>query len=572
MTKYIGILFSLMTGFFASAQKPYVELIVQPTEVEVGQAFNVIVKSNISGDINIDYPAGFEQGYSVMNSMEQEFDGNTGEVITYYFHGRTGTLTKEGKFSIGPAFVRKGNKVYKSNKVQVIAKPKGCGMNESIDATLFKKPACGSIVLSKDKVYVGEAVVIESKVTSRFKPTHYDSYQGYIIASGADQHKINGPQEVLVRNENKNNKERFVFELDKQVVFFNNPGKVKIDPFEMTLQSGFDGFELTSKKNDIRVVPLPKNAPQWFTGGVGQFDVKCVVNKSDLKQGEIVTLTLELSGYGNLHDISDPKLNLPKELQLYGDPERKEKFSFTDKGADGTITIYYHLRVLESGSITIPAVKFAYFDPQQEKYVTKTTRSNSLSVENDPSFVVADNTQSEYGAGNTIERFDTNETASSGFFSNPVVKWVGISTPLCLAFLFFFARARKQKESTKETVTNKQLAENQVEKINPDEWLSLLAPHVANQNTIPFFTQLSKYLQNSVSQAARGDINWVLSKDEIKIFFDQKNLDTDFQNEFFNLQQTCELSRYGCQVPTDNLESYAAKAQSIFYRLDSITS
>jgi hypothetical protein len=571
MIRYIGILFSLMSAFFALSQKPYVELIVQPADVEVGEAFNVIVKSNISGEINIDFPANYNQGYNVMNSMEQDFDGNTSEVVTFYFHARTGSISKEGKYTFGPAYVQKGNKVYRSNKVQVTANAKGTESDESVEASLFRKPACGAILLSKEKVYEGEPVLLQSKVTARFKPTHYDSYQSYSIESGADQHKLSGPQEIIVRNENRGNKERFVFELDKQIVFFNNPGKFKIDPFEMTLQSGFDGFQISSKRNYIRVVPLPKNAPNSFVGGVGEFDIKSSFDRTNLKQGEIATLTLQITGKGNLHDLTNPKLVLPEEMKIYGDPERHEKFTFTENGAEGYIQIDYHLQVLKEGDIKFPALAFAYFDPSTEKYVAKYATSTILNVEKDPSFVLTSNVdQATEGTNNKIERYNNQKANEESILSSPVVKWIGISTPFCLAFLFLFFRAKKSKEESDKILPVADVSKIEITKADSNEWLSILQSHVDTGNTMPFFTQLSKNLQNSVSQAARSDISWVLSREEIKEFFNQKNLSKEFQNDFFNLQQTCELCRYGCQVPNENLNSYLDKAKIIFKNLETI--
>jgi hypothetical protein len=570
MIRYIAILFSLMSAFFALSQKPYVELIVQPSDVEVGDAFNVVVKSNITGEITIDFPASYNQGYNVMNSMEQDFDGNTGEVITFYFHARSGSISKEGTYTFGPAYVRKGNKVYRSNKVTVNARSKVVEQSESVETSLEKKPACGSILLSKEKVYAGEPVVIESQITARFKPTHYDSYQSYSIESGADQHKLTGPNDIIVRNEHKGYKERFIFELDKQVVFFNNTGKFKINPFEMTLQSGFDGFPISSKKNYIRVVPLPKNAPQSFTGGVGEFTITSSFDRTNLKQGEIATLSLKIDGRGNLHDIANPKLNLPAELTIYGDPERVEKFNFTEKGAEGFIEINYHLRVIKGGEIQFPVLAMSYFDPKLEKYITKFATPANLRAQKNPSFVTAANTSLKENSDNKIERYNTENANKKSLMGNPIVKWIGISTPLCLAFLFLFFRFKKSRTEKENTIAALDNLEKTAVKVDPNEWLSILQSNVDTGNTLPFFTQLSKNLQNAVSQAARDDINWVLSREEIKEFFSQKNLSEEFQMDFFNLQQTCELCRYGCQVPNEDLNTYLDKAKVIFRSLETV--
>ena len=108
------IFFSIVS-LNVSAQKPIVLLEVEPKEAEVGEMLTITIKSNVQGEVDIDFPSGFVHGYNIMNGMEQEVDYNTGKVVTYYYLSQTGAMPKAGAFKIGLASIKKGNKVYGSN-------------------------------------------------------------------------------------------------------------------------------------------------------------------------------------------------------------------------------------------------------------------------------------------------------------------------------------------------------------------------------------------------------------------------------------------------------------------------
>ncbi len=562
----IGLILSLLSAYFTWAQKPYVEIFVEPGCVEVGEQFNVIVKSNVSGEININFPEAFEQGFNVMNRMEQDFDGNTGEMVTFFFHGRSGSLNREGKFTFGPAYITKGKKVYSSNKITVKAKAESTSENPELNILQLRKPAVGVIEVSKNTVYAGEALVVNSKIISQFKPSHYDSYRSFTFSPTIDVHDLETGLQPTVNVVRYGNQERYSFENDKAVVFASATGKVKIEPFIMTLQSGFEGYEVRSRKNHFTVLPLPKGAPKDFTGGVGNFYLSSNLDGSSYKQGEMVTFTLTISGAGNLHDISKPKVNFGDDFKLYGDPKVIEKFSFTENGAEGSIQIVYHLQAVKSGKLQLPRISMSYFDPNTEKYTSTDLKSTTVEVEKDPNFIVQNTAEVNTGEIQ-IDRFNDEKSAGKGIFSSTTAKWVGVSTPIVLAFLFLMFR-KKKEENDEPKITKTAVEPDLAPKIQSEEFLSVLAAHANNGNDLAFFTQLSKDLQKSVSQAAKNDVDWVLSLEERKQYFEIKGFSQEFQKDYFNLQQTCELCRYGCQIPDRDLHFYLDQAKDIFTTLE----
>ena len=566
MLRYFITLLTLFVAYSALAQKPRVEIIVEQSEVEVGNQFNIIVKSNIVGELNINLPNEFDLGPNVFSNSNIEIDGVTGNMIHNVMHGKSGSIHKAGNYTIGPAYIRQGNKVYRSNKVKIKVVSEGSSEGASIDDNIFRKPATGVIEIEEKKVYCGEVVVLQPTIYSKFEPSGFVDYNRCAFSTSVDQHFLGKPDEVSSLIKTIQGRQCYQLKFNKQVVFVNSPGKVIVKPFKMTLKSGFDGYSVKAKRGHFKVIPLPTGAPNSFSGGVGEFKINHEIDKTNVKQGDIVTLTVIVSGHGNLHDISKPKINFGKNFNLYGDPGLEENFKFTSKGAEGEVRYIYHLQAIKDGGAKIPKLVMSYFDPKAKKYITATSQPEIIQVENNPSFVLKKDTVSS-ATEMSISRFNDKKDSSGGFFSSTAVKWVGFSAPVCAAFLFLLFRKKKEEDEPSIETETAPFASEEIQ-LDTLAYLSVLQSHANNGNALPFFTQLSKDLQIVTSVAAKGDQNWVLSADEKNHFFAEKEFSEDFKSLYFELQQTCELCRYGCQKPEDDLHIYVTKAKTIFETLE----
>ena len=96
---------------------------------------------------------------------------------------------------------------------------------------------------------------------------------------------------------------------------------------------------------------------------IGDFNISASVNKIDIKQGESVSLKLEISGVGNFDDIEDIKLDIPNATVYDNKPDVKTKYS--DLGYEGTYTKVFS--IIPESSITIPSIKLKYFDKKNKK-------------------------------------------------------------------------------------------------------------------------------------------------------------------------------------------------------------
>jgi hypothetical protein len=437
-------------AFISVAQKPLVQLTVEPKTANVGDVMTISVKSNIHGDIEVDLPQSFTQGYDIMNGMEQETDYNTGRTVTYYFYSHTGTMEKEGTFTFGPAYVKKGNKVYRSNTVSVTIKKEAPEVQSNVQLTprQLREPAFGIITQSAKSIYEGEPLVLSAKIYTRFNATHLENYRPFTMDGVIDKHDIGNSSRILLEEARIRGNSYFTFDYDKKVVFPTGSGKQKIDPFKLILHSAFDAVSITSSGASVDVKPLPAGAPSSFTGGVGTFTISREVSDTRLRQGDVFTMKVTISGTGNLQNVGEPKLNLPNGFSLYGDPVMNEDLSYSFKGAEGSITFEFNIQVSRSGDLTLPETAFAFFDPKKEKYIETSTEPMLLKIQANPNFNNLPNAEDPMSS--TLDTWSSmreelkNPSDDAIDFGSPLY-WSLLGSPLFLGLIFGLWLRKKQE-------------------------------------------------------------------------------------------------------------------------------
>lgn len=548
MRTFILYSFFCIVAFCSIAQKPLVFLEVDPKEAEIGEVLTITVKSNVQGEIDIDFPSAFVHGFNVMNGMEQEIDYNTGKVISYYYLSQTGTFQKPGTFKIGPAYVKKGNKVYRSNTVNITISKENDPTNSGNELTTrqLKQPAFGIIEKSKTVIYEGEPLILNAKVYAQFDASHLENYEGYSLDGAIDKHSIGNTSQIVVEEEKIKRKSYFSFVYDKKVVFPNGVGTLTINPFKLTLRRGFESLPLTSSATTIEVKPLPKNAPENFIGGVGQFGISRKLTSKPSKQGDIFTLLVEIDGFGNLQNIIEPDLNLPKGFILYGDPIVKEDFVYGSHGAEGKISYEYNIQVTKHGELTFPETTIAYFDPTKEKYIQISTEKNAFTISKNEKFngVVKDATPLSNNEKKLVSSpslaDESIQSKIPDFLKSPVF-WIGISSPILL--LFFLGLFWKKKSPNK---VNTEIKNNQK---NTHKEIQLVFEEAENAlrqtNWNNFYSLIEKGLLLSISLFLENYEISQLNKNEILAKLEENKMDPEKVETFRMLFNRCEEARYG---------------------------
>lgn len=444
MKYWIQLLFILLVIPFGFAQQVSVNLAVDQYDVEIGTPIIITVTSNVKSDITINFPSNFKSLPGMTSGRNKQIDFKTGKSETVYFITRTGSFLNEGKFNFR-AEIKSGKKTYKSNAVTVRVEKK------AVVATNFtrketKKPVFGTVEVQHKTIYEGESILVNGKIYSQHDIS-IESYETYKITGYPDIKDLSSPKEPVFTPILINGQQYFQTPFDSKVLFFSAPGKYEIGPYKMGVvyetNDDFVQYEVKSNKEIIEVLPLPANAPKDFTGGIGEFKFTRKFDLLNVKQGDVVVMTVEIEGQGNINNISKPEFSLPEGVIQYGDPEMTEVISYLQSGARGKKTYKFLLQFLEKGNFSIPAMNISFFNPKDKKYFTLTSKAVEVKVEKSDHFKnqVVDNSEGQTAAGLPQ---DNNPKSNS---STVTMVLLGVFVPISLGvFLFFFIKRKPKKE------------------------------------------------------------------------------------------------------------------------------
>jgi len=164
-------------------------------------------------------------------------------------------------------------------------------------------------------------------------------------------------------------------------LFPTSVGKATIDPVKITVPGGFFSSDVNVHSDPITldVQPLPTGAPADFNGAVGQFRLSATPDRTSTRLGEPVTLRVELIGIGNWGTLGDPLWPNDKHWRVYNN--KTESQSAMVKGEMAGRRIYQQLFTpLTEGKLTLPAIKYSYFDPMTKQYQTLSTDALTIDV------------------------------------------------------------------------------------------------------------------------------------------------------------------------------------------------
>lgn len=536
----ILLFISLLSASFVWSQA--VELSIEPRSVDVGETVIIKVQTTEQGDVDIDnLPSSFIPGQDMMDGMNTEIDYNTGKIITYYHLSRTGVFTKAGKYTIGPAFIKQGNKTFKSNTVVVTVGEKTEMTPGEITQQQLRDPAFGVIQVSKTSIYEGEPILVSAKVYSRFSPTYLDRYMAYSMKGAIDKHPIGNNNVTKTSLEQYRGSNFFTFEYDKNIIFPSGVGDFKIKPFSLSLYDDYRPFGLTSTSAIVKIKALPANAPQDFIGAVGQYTISRNVDVARLKQGDVFKLTITVSGKGNLQNILEPKPKLPSGFIIYGDAMIEEDFSYTPQGAEGRISYEYNIQVSQSGTVELPATSISYFDPEDELYKTVSTSPTSIVIDKNKNFVVQDleqESQSSLEKVSIVSELRTSpEYTDHSTLYNSGIFWSGVSVPAIALIIFLFGF--KNKKRVEDRISQRQWKRSMELEIS--ELISSAKLLAASGDYIEAYSKIEKAALNAgriklgASEASRNELIELTDSCE-----DQK-----FKSTFKAVINACDQSRFG---------------------------
>lgn len=158
----------------------------------------------------------------------------------------------------------------------------------------------------------------------------------------------------------------------------------RTSPFDSLFPESFLGrstFQHRVFRTDpltVHVKPLPRDtARPDFSGLVGSFTMKTMLERDTVNVGDSTTLTVTIEGRGNVMDAGEPTVEIPDAFKLYTDVPQEE-ITLSEDGIKGSKTFRFALVATREGSYAIAPFRMSYFDPTTE--TCRVLASEPLSV------------------------------------------------------------------------------------------------------------------------------------------------------------------------------------------------
>jgi len=247
--------------------------------------------------------------------------------------------------------------------------------------------------VAKDQFFTGEQIVF----TLQFFTSRRLSGIGFEKPFEFKGFSSQSFEEEKTYNQNINNVRYNVTQVN-YLLTPSNPGTFTINPAvliaRVVVRSNFNNsfflsdsskpVRVVSNPVEIEIVPLPQyHGDGKFSGLVGNFDITSNIDKTDLKAGESATLTIKITGTGNIMDASLPEINfdsLHKDAFKMYDDNPVETIELTQQGYSGFKIFKKAIVPVNAGKYRIKPISLIYFDVDKKDFKSVSTEPVSLGV------------------------------------------------------------------------------------------------------------------------------------------------------------------------------------------------
>jgi len=576
-----------------------------PNAVENGQQFRLSFTLNKRGN-KLKLPPGLNDNFQILMgpSTGQSFSSSTinGKTTAETTYSYTYILRakNEGTFELRPASIEADGKVIESNSLEIrVVKAqsqqqssqqqggnKQSQQRSASNVDLGKDNLFVRVEFSKRSAYRGEQIVATVKLYSHpeigisgFEEVNLPTYEGFYTQD------LEMPKNINLSREVYNDRIYQVGVLKKTILFPQQNGQIKIDPFSLSVlvrqqvkaRSFFDDFfdnyrtvraRITSDPVTINVKDLPTE-PANFMGGVGNFNVSSEISNTDVTTNDAVTLTVKINGSGNIRLIRTPELKLPSDFEVY-DPKATDNVKATDNGVSGTKTIEYLFQPRFEGDYKIPAIKFAYFNPATGTYVTKSTQEYDLHVEKgteEQSATVVSSLRKEdvqlIGQDIRFIKQGNPSLRSSGntFFGSTLFYLIYAISAVLFLVIYFVYRKKARENANIALMRNKKA--NRV----ATKRLKSAAAYMKQNNNEAFHEAILKAFWGYLSDKLGIPIA-NLSRDAAISRLNEKGVAEEVVNDFVDVVEQCEFARYAPTGGSEARHELYKKAESTMGRME----
>lgn len=608
--KYYFLVFLLL-----SVTQLYAQVTVKlqaPNQTEIGQRIRIsyVVNTNDVDDIKIGDFQGFNVLYGPSTSSQSSISMINGK--TTHNSSMTFTYTvvamEEGTFEIPAATVTVGGKTYKSGTSNIEVLPSSSRNNSSGGGSQQQggsQPQSGgrprqesgsassnigsqelymTVSATKRKIYEQEAVLLTYKLYTLVNVQQISGEMPEL--DGFHVQEVDSKAQMSLKYERVNGRNYGTAVWRQYVLFPQKTGKVRVpsitfdtqvevqntsmDPFDIFFGGG--SLSQIVKKSivapaiEIEVLPLPTPKPQNFSGAVGKFTLSGSLTPEQLNANDAATLRLVVSGQGNMKLMKAPKVNFPKDFEVY-DPKQDDKTTNTSLGAKGNVIYDYIIVPRHGGKYNIPPVEFSYFDPDQNAY--KTLKTDSFAIAVAKARGGSDNIREQEDLmvlNNDIRFIKLNsmklKKSDSSFFGSSAY-W-GIYVGLSALFLIFLAIFNRQARENANIARQRGKKAGKAATKRLRNASKLLKEHQSG----PFYDEVMRALLGYVADKLNLPTS-DLTKENVSEKLTARGVDENLVKNFLDVLSECEFARFAPGDPNETMDKIFADASDVINRLDS---
>ncbi len=459
--------------------------------------------------------------------------------------------------------------------------------------TISSKDLFLKFTVSRTSTVVGQPLTAELKLYQNvdiagFEGAKFPAFNGFWSQETAAPNNINFQrEEVDGRLYNSALLRRYVL-IPQQV------GNLVIDPAELVclvnvrrpshgnsiFDSFFDDNTMTVRKRvttpavHVHVNPLPSGAPATFGGGVGSFRISASLSKDQLKMHEATSLTVTVSGRGNVSLLEAPKVNFPADMDVY-DTKTTENTDKTTGGTSGSKVFEYPFIPRSHGEFTIAPIEYSYYDVNAGKYETISTGPITFNVEKgdvaetqaSTSQLVMPDRKSVKNLGEDIRFIRTRQPSykfRTVFFVDSLWYWVTAALILLVAGLLWYLMKGMEARRA-DVVGNKNRKATKMALGR----LKMAAGYLQKNLYSAFYEELHKALLGFASDKMNIGAE-DLSKENIAAMLKEAGVAEDLSAQFVALLDACEFARYSPDGGNEAMNTHYNEAVKVISSIDSV--
>lgn len=502
---------------------------------------------------------------------------------------------KTGTFTIGAAHLVVNGKKYASNTVTVDvvkgAATRGHPFDPFRDANRessrepqpiseadIKKNIFIKVAIDKQQPYLGEQVTASYKLYTRLPMTMSITQLPALNGFWSEDYEL--PRVPKPVEEIVNGIPYQVFTLKKSALFPQQQGKLTLDVaqaegtvripekvkgwnpfadnpffsfnmndpfFESDFFSGVSfrdvPLKLSSSPVDIRVKPLPGQAPATFTGATGNFTMSDELADRQFTTDDVITYKIKISGTGNTKLVGLPAVQWPDDLGVTEPYSTDSVLARTPEIASQK-TITYYLNPSKAGIYKLPVITLSYFNPVTQQYEMLRTGERTITI--------AQGNKKEQVADMTA----TTEQQNTAYWLGGLAVLAGAAT-----LVVIWLRKKRRPSQTPSGITTPPSVMTMA-----DRRLRSAQENI-RENGTAFYEELNKALWLYISQKYEIGLGALVKTAAIQTL-SERGVAQNIISDIHYLTQKCELALYTPINDIEERESLLTRTREVIVALE----